>query len=82
MSHVLPARSRDTLVERLVAAIEPDESQGEPPILPCIDLQRPTGSTAGVQFRTTKKTMGTDKSHISHVVLDSNGEIAQQERES
>jgi hypothetical protein len=82
MSHVLPARSRDTLVERLVAAIEPDESQGERPILPRIDRQRPTRSTAGVQFRTTKKTMGTDKSHISRVVLDSNGEIAQQERES
>jgi type III restriction enzyme len=65
---------RSAIVERLVAAIEPDEDEGEPPILPRIDRQRPVGSTAGVQFRTTRPTMGTAKSHISHVVLDSNWE--------
>jgi type III restriction enzyme len=65
---------RSAIVERLVVAIEPDEDKGELPILPCIDRQRPVGSTAGVQFRTTKSTMGTAKSHISYVVLDSNWE--------
>lgn len=34
----------------------------------------PTGSTDGVQFRTTKKVKGTLKSHVSHVVLDSTWE--------
>lgn len=32
---------------------------------------RPTGSTADVQFRTTKPCKETWKSHVSHVVLDS-----------
>jgi type III restriction enzyme len=34
---------RSTIVERLVSAIEPDEDEGEPPILPRIDRQRPVG---------------------------------------
>lgn len=60
---------RDVVVERLLAAIEPDIDAGETAILPRLDRFRPIGSTAGVQFRTTKPTKGTTKSHISHVVL-------------
>ena len=46
-------------------------SEGEAPLLPRIEQHRPIGSTADIQFRTTKPTKGTVKSHISHVVLDS-----------
>jgi type III restriction enzyme len=62
---------RDRIVERLLAAIEPDESAGEAPLLPRIERFRPIGSTAQVQFRTTKTAIGTIRSHISHIVCDS-----------
>jgi type III restriction enzyme len=68
------SKYRDAIVERLAAAIEPDTDAGEVPLLPRIERHRPIGSTAEVQFRTTKKTVGTIKSHMSHVVLDSNYE--------
>jgi type III restriction enzyme len=35
-----------------------------------IERFRPIGSTSGVLFRTVRPTIGTTKSHISHVVLD------------
>jgi type III restriction enzyme len=68
------ATYRQPIVERLLAAIEPDTEKGEAAILPRIDRQRPTGTTSVVQFRTTKTARGTEKSHISHVVLDSTWE--------
>jgi type III restriction enzyme len=71
IEEVALAKYRDAVVSRLLAAIEPDTNAGEAPILPRIERFRPTGSTADVQFRTTKATKGTLKSHVSHVVLDS-----------
>jgi type III restriction enzyme len=65
------AKYRDTVVSRLLTAIEPDAAAGEAPMLPRIERHRPVGSTADVMFRTVKPTKGTWKSHISHVVLDS-----------
>jgi type III restriction enzyme len=65
---------RQPIIERILAAIEPDTDKGEAAILPRIDRQRPTGSTGVVQFRTTKNARGTEKSHVSHVVLDSSWE--------
>jgi type III restriction enzyme len=65
---------RQPIIERILAAIEPDTDKGEAAILPRIDRQRPTGSTGVVQFRTTKTARGTEKSHVSHVVLDSSWE--------
>lgn len=65
------SKYRDVVVSRLLDAIEPDTSAGEAPILPRIERFRPTGSTADVQFRTTKPCKETWKSHVSHVVLDS-----------
>jgi type III restriction enzyme len=62
---------RDVIVSRLLSAIEPDTKAGEAPLLPRIERFRPTGSTADVQFRTTKPCKETWKSHVSHVVLDS-----------
>lgn len=61
---------KQRIIERLTEAIEPDVEAGEPPLLPVIERFRPVGSTSQVLFRTTRPTVGTTKSHISHVVLD------------
>jgi len=58
------------IIERLTEAIEPDIEAGEAPVLPVIEKFRPLGSTKEVLFRTVRPTVGTTKSHISHVVLD------------
>ena len=60
----------DQAVERLCEAIEPDEATGEPPLLPVIDRFHPHGSTADVIFNTTRPCHPTQKSHVDHVVLD------------
>jgi type III restriction enzyme len=57
-------------VERLSNAIEADASSGEPPLLPVINRFRPHGSTADVAFNTTRPCHPTSKSHVDHVVLD------------
>ena len=61
---------KQAIVDRLTAAIEPDEEAGEAPLLPVIEKFRPVGSTAEVMFRSVRPAKGTAKSHISHVVLD------------
>jgi len=71
IEEVALARYRDVVIDRVLTAIEPDTSAGEEALLPRIEKHRPIGSTAEVQFRTTKPTKETLKSHISHVVLDS-----------
>jgi type III restriction enzyme len=65
----LETYSRRT-VERLVDAIEPDDTQGEPPLLPVLNRSRPIGSTAGVSFKTTRPCVPTTRSHINQVVAD------------
>lgn len=62
---------KQRIIERLMESIEPDTKCGEVPILPVIERFRPIGSTSEVLFRTTRRVVGTTKSHISHVVLDS-----------
>ncbi len=62
---------RDLIVSRLCDAIRPDTEAGETAILPLIERHRSTGSTSEVMFRTVKDCYPTTKSHISHVVLDS-----------
>lgn len=71
LEEIALARYRDQITERLLMSIEPDVDEGEAALLPRIDRLRPMGSTLGVQFRTTKPTKATTKSHLSHVVLDS-----------
>jgi type III restriction enzyme len=58
------------VVERLVDAIEPNDTQGEPPLLPLLNRYKPIGSTADVDFKTTRPSHGTIKSHINQTVLD------------
>jgi type III restriction enzyme len=59
-------------VERLLSAIEPDDQQGEPPLLPVLNQYKPIGSTAEVDFKTTKPVFPTQKSQINAVVADTN----------
>ncbi|CCW33858.1 DNA/RNA helicase, superfamily II [Chthonomonas calidirosea] len=70
LEEVALLKYRQQIVERLMEAIEPDVEAGEPPLLPVIERFRPIGSTSEVLFRTVRPTVGTTKSHISHVVLD------------
>jgi type III restriction enzyme len=63
-------------VERVRDAIHPDDSQGEPPLLPILNRYRPTGSTAGVDFVTKRSVVSSAKSHINAVVLHSGWEAA------
>jgi len=63
-------RYLDLIVEMLSAAIEPDTTTGETPLLPRMERFRPTGSTSEVLFRTSRICHSTIKSHISHVVTD------------
>jgi type III restriction enzyme len=58
------------VVERLAERIEPDVSEGEQPLLPVLNRYKKTGSTAEVDFKTTKPCYATQKSHIDQVVLD------------
>lgn len=61
--------------QKIASALEPhihsESETGEPLILPRIERYRPTGSTKDVMFRTGRPVVPTQKSHISHVVVDS-----------
>lgn len=51
----------------LLAAIEPDDAQGETPLLPRLNRYKPIGSTANVHFKTVKPVQATARSHINFV---------------
>ncbi len=57
-------------VERLLEAIEPDNEQGEPPLMPILNRFKKIGSTAEVNFKTTRPCFSTIRSHINSVVAD------------
>jgi type III restriction enzyme len=62
------------VVERVRDAIVPDDSAGEPPLLPILNRYRPNGSTSGVDFPTTRPVTSVTKSHFNSVVQHSNWE--------
>jgi type III restriction enzyme len=77
--HVLPpAHKMDVflapyygwLVERLVEAITPDTSRGEAPEIPRYESSRASGSTADVDFWTTREVREVVHSHVNYVVMD------------
>jgi type III restriction enzyme len=58
------------IVERLRDRIEPDETEGEPPLMPVLNRYKQYGTTAEVDFKTTKPCFATTASHINQVVAD------------
>jgi type III restriction enzyme len=58
------------VIERLVEAIKPDASAGEAPELPAIEANRPSGTTAEVDFWTSREVRPVLKSHVNYVVAD------------
>jgi len=57
-------------VEELVEAITPDSSEGETPEIPRYETSRPRGSTAEVDFWTSKSVRDVLRSHLNYVVMD------------
>lgn len=60
----------ERIVERIRTGIEPDVSEGEPPLLPILNRYKPIGTSAEVDFKTVRPCHGTQKSHVNQVVLD------------
>ena len=58
------------LVERLAEAIRPDTTAGETPEVPRYESSRGPGSTADVDYWTSKDVRVTVKSHINYIVAD------------
>ena len=58
------------IAERLIDAIQPDDEQGEPPLLPILNRYAPIGTTADVDFKTIQRVHHTAKSHLNQVTLD------------
>lgn len=58
------------MVERIRDGILPDDSEGEPPLMPLLNRYKPIGTTADVDFKTVRPCHATEKSHIDQVVMD------------
>jgi type III restriction enzyme len=58
------------VVERLLEAIRPDTSQGEAPEVPRYESNRGPGSTADVDFWTSRDVREVVKCHLNYVVAD------------
>lgn len=54
----------------LLAAIEPDDSRGETPLLPRLNRYHPIGGTSNVRFKTAKPVQATMRSHLNFVACD------------
>ncbi len=60
--------------ERLLDAIEPDDARGETPLMPLLNRFKPIGTTADIDFTTTKEVHSCQRSHVNALVLDSKWE--------
>ncbi len=60
------------IVERVMTAIQPDETKGEVPLLPILNRYAPIGTSADVDFLTARPCVETQRSHVNQVVLDTN----------
>jgi type III restriction enzyme len=57
-------------IENLVAAVRPDTSQGEAPELPKVEANRGMGSTADVDYWTSREPRDIVRSHLNYIVPD------------
>lgn len=60
------------IIGLLVAAIMPDDTQGETPLLPRLNRYQAIGSTEKVHFKTVKPVQVTAASHLNFVACDTN----------
>jgi len=60
----------EMITQRLVTAIRPLDRSGEVRLIPRLERYRPIGSTEEVDFHTSRPCRTTERSHVSHVVLD------------
>jgi type III restriction enzyme len=67
-------RYKTVIAERVREALRDETVIDKPPILPVLDTYRPIGTTADVIFTTTRQVWKTKRSHVSHVVLESQWE--------
>ena len=58
------------VVDRIMAKIEPNDAEGETPLLPILNRYKPIGTSAAVDFFTTRPCQGTGRSQVNLVVLD------------
>lgn len=58
------------VIERLLEAIRPDTAQGEAPEVPLYESNRGPGSTADVDFWTSRDVREVLRSHVNYVVAD------------
>lgn len=58
------------VIERLIEAIHPDAAQGEAPEVPRYERSRSAGSTAEVDFWTSRDVREVVRSHVNYVVAD------------
>ncbi len=58
------------IIGLLIAAITPDDAQGEAPLLPRLNRYKPIGSTESVHFKTVKPVQMTGASHLNLVACD------------
>ena len=58
------------VIERLLEAIRPDTSQGEAPEVPRYESNRGPGSTADVDFWTSRDVREVNRSHLNYCVAD------------
>jgi len=58
------------VIERLAEAIQPDTSQGEAPEVPRYESSRGPGSTAEVDFWTSREVREVTHSHLNYIVAD------------
>ena len=75
---IAPAEKKDValspyfgwVIEKLLESIRPDASQGEAPEVPRYEANRPPGSTAEVDFWTSRAPREVVRSHLNYVVPD------------